>query len=219
MGTLSNYLKRAGVTTGPLSSKENTSHSGCNATLRALWGLPPLPPFSAHNTYGNATHEQFLEGKKSYKISKDEQRMVHAAIKALNRHPLVKRLMSGSTREQKLYKKIRGVLVAYILDINNKKQRCGADLKTTSCKTINQFIKSMVEYGYFRQAVLYIWAEGLKMFFFIAVTKTHTPQVFIVAVNNFKEEMKNAEFEVEFLLYFAKYYGKMVPKTKWIENE
>lgn len=211
---LAKYLKRAGVITGPLSSKENTSVSRAGATFGALRGIPPMPFDAKFLVYGSSLHEQFLEDKLETVISKEEQVKVDRSLVALNKNPLVKKLMAGSVTEQKLYKKIYDVLVAYILDIHNKKQRIGADLKTTSCRTLKQFAETCKKYGYFRQAHVYIKAENLKLFFFIAITKSDNPEVFILCANDYKEELKNAEEEIKWLFYFFKKYGKITQQTK-----
>ncbi len=214
---LSQYLKRAGLVSGSLLNG-NTSVSGCGANLTALRGLPPMKLGAAGN-YGSAAHEQFLEEKKTYKVTSEEQEIIDEAIAKLWKNPLVKSIMKGSVSEKKLYKKIYGVLVAYILDIHNEKQRIGADLKTTSCRTLKQFIESAKEYGYFRQAVVYVKAAKLKMFFFIAITKQKgNVQVFIFCTNDYKEDMKYAEEEIKWLMYFFKYYGKCLPKPEYLTN-
>lgn len=204
------YLKSEGLVTGPLA--KNTSHSGLLDLRRQLLRLPKPPEIKPeHQNFGNALHEQFLEnGKKTYVVSKEEQEMIEAMIKALWAHPLVRNLMADSVREEKLYEELMGVLIAYILDINCKKRKIGADLKSTACRTKEQFIEKAIEYGYINQGFTYKEIEKLKMFFFIGVTKEKKPKVFILCLTDHKEELEYAKNEVEFLLYFYSMYGKII---------
>lgn len=204
------YLKREGITTGPLA--KNTSHSGLLDLRRALLGIkkPEIKP--EQFVFGSALHEQQLEKKKEIKVDKKSQGLINAMMKALDKTPLVRKLMASSVKEEKLFTTIKGILIAYILDINCKAEKIGADLKTTSCTTLEKFIEKAIEYGYFNQAVTYIIAEKLKLFFFIGVTKEKNPKVFIISVTDpqFKQEMTYAREELEFLLYFYSLYGKII---------
>lgn len=206
------YLKKTGLVTGPLA--KNTSHSGLLDLRRQLLGLPKPPETKPeHQNFGNALHEQFLEnGKKTFMVIPEEQKLIDAMIKALWAHPLVKNLMADSVREEKLYKEFQGVLLAYILDINCKKRKIGADLKSTVCRTLAQFIEKAFEYGYINQGFTYKEIEKLKMFFFIGVSKEKKPKVFILNLADHKEELEYAKNEVEFLLYFYSGYGKLIEK-------
>jgi len=210
---LSSYLKRAGVVTGPLS--RNTSHSALDTILTGLRGLPPKPAFSAHNNFGSATHEQYLEDKVELEVTVEEQELINEALEKLRKHPLAKQLYKDSVREDKKYKKLHDVLMSYILDIHKPKERIGADLKTTSCVTQQDFVSKAKDYKYFRQAATYSLLENLKLFFFIAVTKTrHKVKVFILCAHDHPEEMAYAEQELKFLLYFYKHYGKFTRDKK-----
>ena len=201
------YLKRVGVTTGSLA--KNTSHSGLLDLRRQLLGLPEPPKYTGYNNFGSALHEQFLEGKKTFEVTPEEQRLIDEMIKALNKHPLVKRFMLTSIKEEKLYIEIAGVLVAYILDIHCKAERIGADLKSTACRTLEDFVRKAEEYGYFNQAATYIKAANLKMFFFIGITKELRPKIFILSVTDHKDKLTYAQEELDFLLYFYSLYGKL----------
>lgn len=202
------YLQRSGLMTGSLS--KNTSYSGLEALLRFILGKPPMMQGQAPQTYGTACHEQFLEKKKVVKISKAEQKQIDKAIIALNKNPIVKRLMKRAKVEHKKYKYLKGVELAYILDINEVAERIGADLKTSVITNLEAFVAKAVEYGYFRQAKIYMLLENLKMFFIVVVTKEKNPRVYVFCVSDYPQELKRAEREVEFLLYLYKNYGKPV---------
>lgn len=202
---LTTYLQRAGHVTGPLS--KNTSYSGLETLLRFILGKPPMQ-YGAPQNYGIAVHEQYLEKKKRVKVTPEEQRQIDKAIIALNNNPIVKRLMKKAVTESKKYKKLKGVELAYILDINEQESKVGADIKTTVITNLAQFVAKAEEYGYFRQAKIYILVEGLKMFFIVAVTKEKNPRVYLFCVSDYPKQLAKAEKELNFLLYFYKVYGK-----------
>lgn len=115
--------------------------------------------------------------------------------------------MDKAICEIKKKKKLNGVLVAYILDINQKHRKRGADLKTTNAKNLEDFISKAIDFGYFRQGETYKVAEGLKDFVFIGIQKEPPFNVYILDVSLYPEEVKYAQQELEFLLYFYQNYG------------
>lgn len=204
---LTTYLQRAGVTSGP--SFKNTSHSQLEVIKRGLLGLPQFKGGEAFLSFGSALHEQWLEAKKGHKLDKVSQLQLHSCLQALNSSQSAMWLLKDSVREEKLKTRIHGVEMAFILDIHKKKERIGADLKTTGVRNLSEFVLKAKEYGYFRQAITYIRAANLKDFYFIAVTKTASPKVFIMRVGDYPEELHYAEEELKFLLYFYGHYGKI----------
>lgn len=208
---LSTYLKKAGVTTGLLS--KNTSHSSLEVIKKGLLGLPQFKGGEVFLVFGNALHEQWLENKSAYKLDKQQKRQLSLCLTALNSHEHASKLLKGSITEEKLRIAINGVEVAFILDIHRKRERVGADLKTTGVRSLNEFVQKAKEYSYFRQAATYILAANLREFHFIAVTKEVTPRVFMLCVQDHPEELRYAKKELEFLLYFYKHYGNLIPKN------
>jgi hypothetical protein len=88
--------------------------------------------------------------------------------------------------------------------------RHGGDIKTTSTTSYTEFIHCMQKYGYWRQALVYMLLDNLDTFVFYAVQKKSPFNVFVVDVSRFPKQMKQAEEELKFLLYFYKTYG--IPK-------
>lgn len=207
---LSLYLKRAGVTTGPLV--KNTSHSGLEVIKKALLGQPQFKGGEEFLIFGSALHERWLESKASYSLSKEQLVRLHKSLKALAESKEATALLKGATVEEKLKVVIDGVEVSFILDIHKKLARVGADLKSSGVRSLNDFIEKAKEYGYFRQARTYELAAKLKRFYFIAVTKEDTPRVFVFCTNDHPEEMRYANEELKFLLYFYKNYGTITTK-------
>ena len=203
--SLATYLQRAGVTTGPLV--KNTSHSGLDVIKKLLLGEQLFRGGEEFLQFGSALHERWLEGNFKREVLPKQVRVLVAAYNALQSDKFAMKLLTGSTREEKLYTKLNGVEISFILDIHRKAERVGADLKTTGVRCLAEFVDKARQYGYFRQAVTYMKAANLKTFYFIAVTKTTAPKVFIFCVNDYPEELAYAERELEFLLYFYKHYG------------
>lgn len=207
---LAKYLISKGIVTGPLV--KNTSHSGLGVIKTFLIGDKQFAGGESFLIFGNSLHHRALvkfdEVLKT--LTQQEQNKMEAMLKAFQQHPVCQKLMKGSIREQKLYTEIKGVVMAFILDIHQKKLYTGADIKTTSCPTLEKFIEKAIEYGYFRQAQTYIIAAELDHFYFIGITKSETPKIFILYVQDYPEELHYAEKELEFLTYFYKRYGKCV---------
>jgi hypothetical protein len=139
-----------------------------------------------------------------------QQEKIDKMVKVLRSHPVVTKLMVDSTSEEKKYKEMRTVLIAYILDIHKQKQRIGADLKTTVCKTYHECLKKAIEYGYVKQARIYMEMENLREFYFIFICKSEPFEIFIISYSDFKKYEPYAIKEIEFLLYFYKHYGRFM---------
>jgi hypothetical protein len=208
---LNAYLMRAGVTTGPL--RKNTSHSALDRLKRFLFGLPQLKQLKGTEgflNFGNALHEAFLLNKygESYsRLTAEDQKTINLMVVKLRRHPVVSALVADSEREIKKTTTIEGVEFTYILDAKQKEKKRGSDLKSTSARTIQEFIQQAKDLGYFRQSKSYKIAEGLDEFFYFAQQKKKPHDIFIIDCAKFKEEEAYYEAELKFLLYFTKNYG------------
>jgi len=211
---LQQYLQRTGVTSGPLV--KNTSYSRLSNNRILLLGGVITPFNKDFLVFGSALHELFLENKKAEAWEtciEEERTRITYMVAALNRHPVVRRLMADSIREHKFYFHWDKVEMAVILDI--KKPPVGADLKSTTCRTLPQFVAKARELGYFKQAVIYMRAAKLKDFYFIAVQKSAPYDVMVLDVNQYKEDLRYAEAELDWLLYFYEHYGN-IGETKTI---
>lgn len=205
---LTTYLQRTGATTGRL--QKNTSHSSLEVIKKALLGQKQFSGGEQYLAFGNACHERFLVNSFKRKVSKEEDKDLKGMVAALVKDAIVNSLMKNSIREQKFYIHVNGVEMAMVLDIKQPHLSRGADLKTTNCKSLNEFIKKALEYGYVRQGVTYKKGAKLKSFYFIGVQKTPPYNVYLMNLADFSEEEAYAERELEFLLYFYKHYGKCV---------
>ena len=208
--SLNIYLIRAGRVTGPIA--KNTSNSAIEVIKKELLGQPQFVGGEAFLTFGNAVHAMHLEKSKSYnkKLSEADKTAAMACVDSLGKHPVVKKLMQEAICEKKMYTVLNGVEFAYILDIHQPKRSTGSDIKTTTCKSLIEFIDSAKKYGYFRQGKLYKIAARLKHFYFVAIQKEPPYNVYILDVSEYPEEELYAERELEFLIYFYKKYGKTI---------
>lgn len=200
------HLRRHNIVTGPLA--RNTSHSGLSVIFNSICGFKQFSGGEQFLTFGNALHERWLVNSYTRKVTADESKLLLGMIKALQKHVIACALIKDSEREQKIYDKLNGVEVAMILDIKQVRKKTGADLKTTACKTYQDFLDSAIKYGYFRQGKTYKLGARLSHFYFIGVSKLPPHPVFILYVNDHPEEEAYAEQELKFLLYFYKHYGK-----------
>jgi hypothetical protein len=208
--SLSVYLKQRGIVTGPLAKKVNTSHSSLEVILKYLTNREQFRGGESFLVFGSATHERCLVNISTTwkKLETRERTFVARMEEKFKSHPVIKKLMDGATCEIKKKTLLNGVKVTYILDIHQKKKRRGSDLKTTACKTLEEFIKSAIDYGYFRQGVTYKAAENLLEFIFIGLQKEPPFNVYILDISLYPEEVKYSIEELEFLLYFFQNYGK-----------
>jgi hypothetical protein len=205
------YLRQRGIVTGPRAKSKNTSHSALDVILKHLTNREQFKGGETFLIFGNATHTSFLLNKSEHKgLSRKEISYISAMCKKLWAHPVVRQLMDKAVCEKKKKRRLNGVLVAYILDINQKFLKRGADLKTTTCKTLEEFIEKAIAFGYFRQGETYKVAEGLKDFIFIGIQKEPPFNVYILDVSLYPQEIKYAKQELEFLLYFYQNYGNVL---------
>lgn len=217
--TLSSYLASIGLMTGPRD--KNTSHSGMDTLRRNLLGIPLFLGGEYYLYFGVALHEVFLEDcYDTYNtLDIEQQQLIDKLVATLRAHPVVMKLYHKSRREKKLYKKINGVLVAYILDIHQVKMAIGADLKTTACTTFQDCLKKAISYGYHKQRHVYKQVENLKEFYFIFISKKFPFNIFIIGDKDFKPYEAYAAREVEWLLYVYKNYGRFTVPEDLTQKE
>jgi len=207
-------LQRSGLCSGP--SIKNTSHSSLEVIKKYLLGQPQFFGNEGYLLFGSALHEVFLQGIRDnyYKqLSKEDRVTVDAMVRRLNNNPIVVSLMRNSTREHKFSVRLNKVLTTCILDAKQPDLRRGFDLKTTDCSTQQQFENSMRQYGYIRQGLTYKLAARLKFFYFVGIQKVAPYNIFIVDLHDkkFATDLLYAEKELQFLLYFYKTYGRVLP--------
>lgn len=83
-----------------------------------------------------------------------------------------------------------------------------ADLKSTSCKTKEDFLIACEKYGYFRQAAFYLDAAKASTMFFIGVCKTDPHLTFTVQLEKHHPLIERGRTEYENLLDLYVHYTK-----------
>lgn len=212
-GALSLYLKRAGVISGPLPLKP-TRHSDLSIYKSWLCGIAISFGYKAHNNFGRAVHELFLLGRPGkYKLTIEEVKHRKGMVQSLNSHPVVRKLMTlCPIREKRRPSILNGVKIKFTPDAHGRKVMI--DLKTTVCSSLNEFKKKAFEYGYFRQGRTYGTALHISEYWIIGIQKTPPYKVFLILLTEHKEDVHYVDRELQFLLYFYKYYGKPNFKRK-----
>jgi hypothetical protein len=210
------YLKKNGYVTGPLA--KNTSASSLQVIKNDMLGKPRFKGDEIFLAFGNSLHQRFLVNKNNYKVTIEDCAKIDKMLTKLNAHPVVKSLMQKAICENKLYSELNNVKIAYILDILQQHKSVGADLKTTTCNSLAQCVEKSLEFGYFNQGLVYKKCARLKHFYFVFIQKNEPHNIFILDVSKYPEHESYAERELEFLLYFYRNYGNIIPTTTTING-
>src|SRR6478609_4529009 len=145
-----------------------------------ILGQGPQPWVSSEaQIFGKELHSRFLEKKLVDKLSPGLEMLCKAMIAALHLNKMVKKLLTDVKVEQVFKLKILGVMMLGYFDILGKNYV--ADLKTTKCTTLGQFVSSLD----FMQAAIYLRATGFKDFYYIGITKEMQPKVIIFNVRDY----------------------------------
>ena len=142
----------------------------------------PLAAFS----FGTAVHELILEPKTIEKLPQEvDIAKVQTLAKTFWNTPKLKWLLRFSRKEEVVLWTcpVTGLPLKSKLDIILK-GRTVYDIKTTSASSIEQFTRSVLMYGYDRQAAFYLDSIGAKRFFFIALSKTKKDTVFVMEADS-----------------------------------
>jgi len=198
---------------GKPGPNDHISSSGLGEIKRVLVGGAPFTGDEKYLIFGSAVHKRFLENKVSkLKLTHDEEQQISGMLTSLNKHKLVKSLMRNSTREVTEIKHLLGTNFKLIVDIDAGD--IGADLKTTSAKSEQEFIKlALNKYSYLRQGWCYSMAKKFKEFIFIGIQKQPPYQVYILKQSDYEKEERKIVQETRFLIEFYKKYGRPLPKS------
>lgn len=200
-------MKRAGLMTGSLLSRR-TRHSELALVKTFLLGKVIKIGYNTAYNFGSAVHEEFLVNKKSKrKLTAEEQKDLKGMMNSLRKHPIVKKLMVNLICEKRQHTELNKIKLGFTPDGLHRLLKWIIDLKTTSCQNITVFTKKCIEYGYFRQGVTYMIATKAKEFYIIGIQKSSPYKVYIVRLQDFKNELRYAEEELAFLLYIYSNYG------------
>jgi hypothetical protein len=192
------------------------SNSGLSEIKRILLSGAPYLGDEVHLHLGKEVHlRSLLFRRTKRKFSKKIETDIKGMCESLAKNSFWKILMQVCEKEKEHIRKIHGVNVKVILDLKGLKayKRLGADLKTTSCKTKEQFIKTAIEkYDYLRQGWLYKQAEDLDDFYFIGVQKHYPYKVFILDTADYEKEEQAIAKETLWLIELYKLVGRAFVK-------
>lgn len=207
---LKKEIERAGIFAGLLCLNEKGKPDGVNnSTLsnvkKILLGQPLFKGGENFLRVGSELHRRQLQpNEPEYNLSIVEEAVVSGMDRSLASYKPLQKLLKGAEKEILLRATIYGTPVRGTLDI--RKRKAGGDLKTSACSTEFEFYKKAIEYDYPRQAQMYKKIAGLNSFVFFGVQKKYPYQVYEMNMGDFPREMKEAELELEFLIYVYKNY-------------
>ena len=175
----------------------------------------PLQAFS----FGTAVHELILEPETIDKLPQGvDIAKVQTLAKTFWNEPYLKWLLRFSKKEEVVLWTcpVTGLPLKSKLDIILR-GRTVYDIKTTSASSIEQFTKSVLMYGYDRQAAFYMDSIGAKRFLFIALSKTKKNTVFIMEADSSLIESGRKKYRK--LLSVWKQRNQPLPNTVSTNNQ
>ncbi|OIN61219.1 PD-(D/E)XK nuclease-like domain-containing protein [Arsenicibacter rosenii] len=157
------------------------SNSDLTEFKNHIFGYNKKKPVAAF-AFGTALHELILEPHKVSELpgNIDLALVQKLALNAKN-DKYLRWIVPFSRKEIiKLWEDpATGLALKSKLDIVHK-GRIVVDIKSTSCKSLADFLKSSENYDYDRQAAFYLDAIGAKQFLFVAVQKVAPFHIWIV---------------------------------------
>lgn len=126
-----------------------------------------------------------------------------AMVQKLKANPMIKLLLSqGDSQCIKMLDNFEpySVPVRCKLDFHVPKMKLGADLKTTACKKQSEFINSLNQFDYDRQASWYMDIMGLDKFSFIGISKHKPHDIFTYSCVRGDEFYNRGKAKYEWLL-------------------
>jgi hypothetical protein len=194
------------------------SNSGLGSFKSKLIGTQGMKAGFATLLFGQLMHmaiyepEEYNKAEKmpSDKLTRQCERMAEAARKT----PVLAGFLKDkrTVYEKPYYAIINGVPVKVKPDALLGK--IGHDAKSTACRTFDEFISKFVEYGYWRQAALYMDATGGRNWLFTGITKSEPHKTFLVDCSKFKAEVKAGRIEyLELLRLYVQYHPDYLKKA------
>lgn len=148
--------------------------------------------------FGGELHSRSLENHILDKLSEAEEIQLLGMRRKLWTHPIWRKLMANAKVEVEFKQPLWGIIVLGYIDILNKDSV--ADLKTTSCGSMKQFVESMD----FLQAALYLAVTGFKDFYYIGICKRAPYEVWIFNVNQYPDRLAAANKQLRELIAYLK---------------
>ena len=187
------------------------SNSGLTAFWRELNDRPSFFAKEATLEFGRLFHLAIyepasfsLEMIKGFPVGDRAKfaRMLIAArqsptLQAFVKHP-------AAVFEQSVFFDLYGVPFKMRADVMIPTRKSGHDAKTTACASLDSFLSTFDDYGYWRQAEIYKQGAGLTSFFFTGISKAAGHHTFTVDVSKHADKMRQAKKEVRELISLYK---------------
>lgn len=184
------------------------SNSALSSIKDHILGLPGFTGEESYLAVGREIHRAILEPHKTpvdYPFTPEHLATIRGVVKsAIDSHQL-QSMLRGGEHEQWFNMLYRGVYIRGVID--SQKGRKGLDLKTTSCATQKAFIRSAVNYSYFRQGALYMRAKNLEEFWIVGLQKKPPHKIFYLNVATYPHYLQEGLHEANFLIDYYKKYG------------
>lgn len=145
-------------------------------------------------------YDQILQECKS-EISQKELKTLRDMQKSAMKFQTLNAFLTDTCTEfeQEFYGELCGIAFKTKVDAINKNFQAIGDAKSTSTRTLKDFLETFEKYGYWRQAYIYMMITGMPSFYFWGVSKIKPHNVFFVDVSQYPIQMANAAIEVTWL--------------------
>lgn len=166
--------------------------------------LDDKPDMQVHLKFGNEFHKRVLEPWRRYSLMTDEQEeALDNMVESVEDNETFWDLYRSSKNRIIEQEIIKGDWGGFI-DV--RKNKVGIDLKSTSCNSEADFIKSCNKFGYFGEGGLYMQIANLDSFFFIACQKKPPYNTFTIDCADYPVEVSEQLEELRTLTYLVKNY-------------
>lgn len=202
-------LEQFSAKAGDYYDVDRLSHSRLNEFIRLLKGEKSLPIIPKNAAFGKLLHAQLFEPEKYDQLLDSylsfEKILTFKDVLIINRmnfkaaHFSIFKLMldnPATEYEKEFYFDLHGI--AFKLKVDAIHKKLIADLKSTSARSLTEFLESCEKFGYFRQVAIYLHGTGADTFHIIGVSKSDPHDIFFVNATGpqFAKELAKAREEV-----------------------
>ena len=190
---------------------DRLSNSGLTKFWREVQGLPAFFAKEATLEFGRLFHSLLYEPQvdvmeQLVALPTADAAKLSRMLASARKSPIVRHFIEhkDSVFEKAVLFDLYGVPFKMRADVMIPTRKSGHDAKTTACSSLDAFLATFDDYGYWRQASIYREGGGLKTFFFTGVSKVGQHQTFTVDVSKHADKMRNAKKEVRELVHLFK---------------
>jgi hypothetical protein len=194
---------------------DRLSNSGLTKFWREVQGLPAFFAKESTLEFGQLFHSLLYEPQvnvmeRVLKLSPSDAGRMARMLASATQSPIVRHFIMHpeAVFEKVVLFDLYGVPFKMRADVMIPPRKSGHDAKTTACSSLDAFLATFDDYGYWRQAEIYKQGAGLKNFFFTGISKGGQHQTFTVDVSKHADKMRNAKKEVRDLVHLYKTHKK-----------